>query len=100
MEIINAVGEHFDLTYLEELSMELNPNPYDEIIDLVQTLNTTYKDFPRIRYSFGIQSFDDNVLHLSSRQYSFAGLQKFLRDIRHSKDSRNVINLDFIAFGK
>lgn len=71
MQIIDAVGEYFDLTYLEELSIELNPNPYDEIIDLVDTLNKTYKDFPRIRYSFGIQSFDDSVLHASSRQYSF-----------------------------
>lgn len=71
IQIIDTIKEYFDLTYLEELSIELNPNPYDEIIDLVKTLNHTYKDFPRIRYSFGIQSFDDSVLHASSRQYSF-----------------------------
>lgn len=100
MDIIDKVSLHFDLTYLEELSIELNPNPYEEILDLIQTLNTTYKDIPRIRYSFGIQSFDDSVLHLSGRQYSFAGIQKFLRDLREIKDGRNVFNLDFIAFGK
>ncbi|MBP6911541.1 radical SAM protein [Patescibacteria group bacterium] len=100
LHIINTIHEHFDLTYLEELSIELNPNPYEEILDLVHTLNTTYKDIPRIRYSFGIQSFDDSVLNLSGRQYSFAGIQKFLRDLREIKDGRNVFNLDFIAFGK
>ena len=100
IELIDAVAEHFDLTYLEELSIELNPNPYEEILDLVQTLNTTYKDLPRIRYSFGIQSFDDSVLNLSWRQYSFIGIQNFLRELRHIKDARNVFNLDFIAFGK
>lgn len=72
MQIIDTIGQYFDLTYLEELSIELNPNPYDEIIDLIQTFNVVYKDFPRIRYSFGIQTFDDSVLHASSRQYSFA----------------------------
>lgn len=100
IQIINAAAEYFDLTSLEELSIELNPNPYDEILDLVKTLNNTYKDFPRLRYSFGIQSFDDSVLHLSGRQYSFVGIQKFLRELRQIKDSRNVFNLDFIAFGK
>lgn len=100
MQIIDTIGQYFDLTYLEELSIELNPNPYDEIIDIVKTLNHTYKDFPRIRYSFGIQSFDDSVLHASSRQYSFVGIQKFLRELRTIKEGSNVFNLDFIAFGK
>lgn len=97
---MNTVSEYFDLTYLEELSLELNPNPYEEMLDLVRTLNTIYKDIPRIRFSFGIQSFDDQVLHLSGRQYSFIGIQKFLRELRQIKDARNIFNLDFIAFGK
>ena len=75
MQIIDAVNMHFDLTYLEELSIELNPNPYEEILDLIDTLNRTYKDLPRIRFSLGIQSFDDDVLQLSGRQYSFEGIQ-------------------------
>ena len=75
IQIINTVNTYFDLTYLEELSIELNPNPYEEILDLIHTVNTTYKDLPRIRFSLGIQSFDDNVLKLSGRQYSFEGIQ-------------------------
>lgn len=100
LRIIDAVNTHFDLTYLEELSIELNPNPYEEILDTINTINRTYKDLPRIRFSLGIQSFDDDVLKLSSRQYSFEGIQGFLRQLREIKDSRNIFNLDFIAFGK
>lgn len=99
MKIIDHVAEYFDLSYLEELSIELNPNPHDEMLDIIQTITQTYKEFPRVRFSLGIQSFDDRILSLSSRQYSFEGIQGFLRSLREIKDSRNVFNLDFIAFG-
>lgn len=99
MKIIDHVSEYFDVSYLEELSIELNPNPYDEMLDLIQTITNTYKDLPRVRFSLGIQSFDDRILSASSRQYSFDGIQKFLRSLREIKDARNVFNLDFISFG-
>jgi oxygen-independent coproporphyrinogen III oxidase len=99
--IIDHIIEHYHLEFLEEFSIELNPNPYAEILDLVSSLNERYGDiFPRMRYSFGIQSFDNSILQISSRQYSFTGIQHFLRDLREIKTPTMVVNLDFIAFGK
>jgi coproporphyrinogen III oxidase-like Fe-S oxidoreductase len=44
------------------LSIELNPYPEAEVLDFVKTLNKKYPKISRLRYSFGIQSFDDDVL--------------------------------------
>jgi oxygen-independent coproporphyrinogen-3 oxidase len=52
----------FNCENVAELSIECNPYPQEDILQLVQTLNAQYKKRPRVRYSFGIQSFDNGVL--------------------------------------
>lgn len=85
---------------LAELSLEFNPYPMDQIYDLIKRLNKEYKQFPRIRFSFGIQSLDDAVLKRAGRPYNFVGMTQFLRWLRDLKQENNVFNFDFIAFGK
>ncbi|MEI7919417.1 MAG: hypothetical protein WCH65_04390 [bacterium] len=43
----------------------MNPYPEEEVLNFVKTLNKTYPKISRLRYSFGIQSFDDEVLQLT-----------------------------------
>ena len=97
-ELIDLIQEKFDLSYLEELSFELNPDPFREVLDFVESANKKYKNFFRIRYSFGIQTFDDNILKSSGRNYVFNNLMIFLRQLRNYKLGNNVFNFDFISF--
>lgn len=100
IRIIDHIGSLFDLEDMAELSIECNPNPFDDVLSLVETLSTRYSHFPRVRFSFGIQSFDDVVLQDSGRQYTFNQLVGFLRQLQPIKQSHNVFNFDFIAFGR
>lgn len=100
IDIIEYIATKFDLEDLAELSIELNPYPEQEVLDFVKTLNKKYSKISRLRYSFGIQSFDDEILKLSWRSYSFSGIVEFLRSLVKYKQDNNVFNFDFIAFGK
>lgn len=98
-ELINEVEQHFDCHELAELSFEFNPYPEEEIFALVRGLQAKYgKKYPRIRFSFGIQSFDNEVLQLAGRKSSFLGLVDFLRNLQALKQDSTVFNFDFIAF--
>jgi oxygen-independent coproporphyrinogen III oxidase len=97
--IIDHIRRVWDCQYLEELSIELNPDPFDHTLQLVTWLTNYYKDIPRVRCSFGIQTFDDAVLKQSGRGYVFNNVRHFLRELREIKQPTNVFNLDFIAFG-
>jgi len=55
----------FDLENLAELSIELNPYPEAEVLKFIQVVNKKYEQVSRVRYSFGIQSFDDEVLKVT-----------------------------------
>ena len=86
---------------LAELSFEFNPYPEEEIYDIIRKLQARFaKKYPRIRFSFGIQSFDNEVLTLSGRKSLFLGLVDFLRGLQPLKTDSTVFNFDFIAFGK
>jgi len=100
MDIIDCVEENFDLENLWELSIELNPYPEDETLDLIKTIQKKYKKFPRIRWSIGLQTFDIDILKESRRAYSFPAIVDFLRGLRELKEMNTVFNFDFIAFGK
>jgi len=100
IEIIEYIGRKFNLKDLAELSIELNPYPEEEVLDFVKMLNKKYENISRLRYSFGIQSFDDEVLKTTGRAYSFWGIVEFLRSLVKLKQNNNVFNFDFIAFGK
>lgn len=98
--IIEYVFSHFDSEDLAELSIELNPYPEEEVLNFVKTLQKKYPKISRLRYSFGIQSFDDEVLQLTWRAYTFWGIVEFLRKLVTYKKDNTVFNFDFIAFGK
>lgn len=80
IKIIEAAEIHFDMENLAELSFEFNPYPEEEIYDIIHQIQARFaKKYPRIRFSFGIQSFDNEVLTLSGRKSLFLGLVDFLR---------------------
>ncbi|MFA7717916.1 MAG: hypothetical protein WC875_04330 [Candidatus Absconditabacterales bacterium] len=100
IDIIDYLGTKFNLENLAEFSIELNPSPAQEVLEFVKTLNKRYAKFPRLRYSFGIQSFDDEVLQTTGRAYNFSQIADFLRELVKHKEDNVVFNFDFIAFGK
>lgn len=100
IKIIEHIGQVWDLEYLEELSIEINPDPVEDMLELVQTISKRYKHFPRVRFSVGIQSFDNEVLQEAGRQYNFQSCVDFLRRLAQLKMDHNSFNFDFIAFGK
>ena len=99
-KIIDHIASVRNLEYLEELSIEVNPEPVDQMIEMISLISNRYKHFPRVRFSIGIQSFDNEVLEESGRKYNFQSSVDFLRKLVSLKMDHNVFNLDFIAFGK
>lgn len=100
IKLIDHIAEVRDVSYVEELSIEINPDPVDDMLELVQTISRYYKHFPRVRFSIGIQSFDNQVLEEAGRQYNFQACVDFLRRLSRCKMDHNIFNFDFIAFGK
>ncbi len=98
--MIDTVEEYFDTDNLGELSIECNPYPQDLVYETIQTIQKKYKHFPRIRRSFGIQTFDIEILKESDRMYSFPAIIDFLRGLVDLKKETTVFSFDFIAFGK
>jgi len=99
-KIIDTIIHNFDTENLWEFSMEMNPYPKDQTIAIVQSISNKYRSFSRVRFSFGIQSFDNKVLSMSWRDITYPGLVDFFRDLQPIKRSNNIFNLDFIAFGQ
>jgi len=99
-KIIDTIVQNFDTENIWELSIEMNPYPKDEVLNIVQSLTRKYRSFSRVRFSFGIQSFDNKVLSMSWRDITFPWLVDFFRDLQPIKKGNNIFNLDFIAFGQ
>jgi len=97
-EITDTIIQNFDTENLWEFSIEMNPYPKGEVYNFVQSLTKKYREFARVRFSFGIQSFENKMLSASGRQITFPGIVDFLRDLQPLKKDNNVFNLDFIAF--
>jgi len=100
IQTIETLLQTRDCTYLEELTIELNPDPIEEVLHFVDTCNKKRSHFYRLRRSFGIQSFDDSWLEQSGRGYTFEQLPDFFRALYNSKQPNVCYNADFIAFGK
>lgn len=98
--IVDFLWTHFDTTQVMELNIELNPYPTEEIYNLIQYFHTHFRHWPRLRFSFGIQTFDNQILKDTWRPVTFAGLTDFIRWLRDIKQENMVFNFDFIAFGK
>lgn len=97
--ITDTIIQYFDTENLWEFSIEMNPYPMDEVFSFVQFLTKKYREFARVRFSFGIQSFENKMLSASWRDITFPWIVDFLRDLQPLKKDNNVFNLDFIAFG-
>ena len=98
-KITDTIIQYFDTENLWEFSIEMNPYPKEEVYHIVQSLTKKYRKFSRVRFSFGIQSFENKMLSASGRDITFPWIVDFLRDLQPLKKDNNVFNLDFIAFG-
>lgn len=61
-DIVDYLGQYFDISEVMELSIELNPYPTEEIYHLISYFHKHFKNWPRLRFSFGIQTFDNQIL--------------------------------------
>ncbi len=100
IKLIDHIAQVWNIEDLEELNIEINPDPVEEMLALVKKISQYYKKLPRIRFSIGLQSFDNEVLEDSKRQYNFQAIAQFLRALIPLKMSNMIFNFDFIAFGK
>ena len=98
-KLIYYCEEIFDCENVWELSFECNPFPQDQVYEFVSELQKSFKKYPRVRFSFGIQSLDNWVLENAWRPYTLPGMVDFLRGLRDLKLENSVYNFDFMAFG-
>jgi len=98
-KLIHHCEEVFDCENVGELSFECNPFPQNQVYEFVSELQKAFKKYPRVRFSFGIQSLDNWVLENAWRPYTFPGMVDFLRWLRDLKLENSVYNFDFMAFG-
>ena len=97
--LINHCEKIFDCENVGELSFECNPFPQDQVYEFVLNLQKSFKKYPRVRFSFWIQSLDNWVLENAWRPYTFPWMVDFLRWLRDLKLENTVFNFDFMAFG-
>ncbi len=100
ISLIEHCEQMFNFENFGELSIECNPYPTEEVLHFVNVLQKRYKKRPRVRFSFWLQSFDNEVLVNTGRNCSFPGMVDFLRNLQPLKQDNSVYNFDFIAFGK
>lgn len=89
----------FNCENVGELSFECNPFPQDQVYEFVSQLQKSFDKYPRVRFSFWIQSLDNWVLENAWRPYTFPGMVDFLRWLRDLKLENSLYNFDFMAFG-
>ena len=98
-KLIHHCEKIFNCENVGELSFECNPFPQEQIYEFVSDLQKSFKKYPRVRFSFGIQSLDNWVLDNAWRPYTFPGMVDFLRELRELKLENSVYNFDYMAFG-
>ncbi len=88
---LKIIKLNFNLTNLKEFTFEANPDSLtEEKIDFLVS-----NDFVKVnRFSLGIQSFDDEVLKIIGRHYSFEKAEEIINFILLHKNIK--INTDFI----
>lgn len=99
-QVLDTIFEVWWSDDLEELTIELNPDPQDEILAFIEETQRRYPQLMRIRRSFGIQTLDDEVLKGTKRGYTFGELTWFFRSLPELKYQNTIYNIDVIAFGK
>jgi len=92
--------EQRDTEFLEELTIELNPDPIKEVLEFIEESSQKYTNLYKLRFSIGIQTFDDQLLSKSKRNYHYNNLPWFLRTLQKIKTPNMAYSWDFIAFWK
>ena len=59
ISLIEHCEKVFNFENIGELSIECNPYPQDQVYEFVSDLQKSFKKYPRVRFSFGIQSLDN-----------------------------------------
>jgi oxygen-independent coproporphyrinogen-3 oxidase len=98
-KLIHHCEENFDCENVGELSFECNPFPQYQVYEFISQIQKSFKKYPRVRFSFWIQSLDNWVLENAGRPYTFPWMVDFLRGLRDLKLENSVYNFDFMAFG-
>lgn len=97
ISLIDLVLELRGADSLEELSIELNPNPSDEVLACIATIHQRYPQLFRIRWSIGVQTLDDSLLVAMKRWYTGAEAIGFLRELPALRQHNTVYSVDMIA---
>ncbi len=100
LKLIDTLLETWGSEMLEELTIEMNPDPMDEVVEFIKECGIRYPKLYRLRRSIGVQSFDDEILEASKRWYRYEQLPDFFRNLVNVKKPHVDYNFDFIAFGK
>ncbi|MCS6983395.1 MAG: radical SAM protein [Candidatus Absconditabacterales bacterium] len=101
MTIYETIKKIYDLTALEEICIECNPDPHDHVLGFITTLSSYRNNHVKIRRSIGIQTFDPLILRESGRGYTFGSVADFLRQLAPlARQATISLCLDFIAFGR
>lgn len=103
IDLLNFVKEQFDITSLQEFSLELNPKlsndrKISDTVNFIDNLSFYLKNnnIKNIRFSIWIQSLNNKILEKTNRNYNFDEINNLLFLL---KNSDITLNLDFISFG-
>ncbi|MFR9648980.1 MAG: radical SAM family heme chaperone HemW [Rikenellaceae bacterium] len=87
--LLGKCGENFDLSSLEEVTFEANPD------DLTQEYLNSIINIGINRLSLGVQSFDDELLRFMNRRHSSAQAQRAVEMARRAGFDNITIDLIF-----
>lgn len=86
--IFNALNTHFDLSALQEVTLEANPD--DISADFIKTIKQT----PVNRFSLGVQSFFDDDLKWMNRAHNATEAETCIKQLQDA--GFNILTIDLI----
>ena len=87
-KVVRALGNHFDLSHIEEFTIEANPD------DVSLDAALAWREMGATRLSMGVQSFDDAHLRQMRRRHTAAEAEEAFRSAR--KAGFDNISIDLI----
>ncbi len=93
-KVFDIVINNFNLSYVEEINFEVNPESFDEEkLSILLNCSNKIKDNV-LRISVGIQSFDNKILNIAGRVHNLEHIFKILNIIK--KNCLKNYSLDYI----
>lgn len=99
-QIIQTIYDHYQTDKIVELSIECNPDLSEHVIETISIIQSHYTNLPRIRWSIGIQTLDNEILSEAWRWYKSQTLWDFFYQLKNLRQDHTSYNIDMIAFGK